>query len=121
MRDPLVIEPEDDADEVLRRVAEHEGDILFHKRFFDVFTNPHVGRVVESLGVAKVVLYGVALDVCNRYAVEGLLARHPKIAITVVIDAVQPIDERRGAEALADWLLRGVTLKSTAQVLDGIY
>ena len=120
LRDPLVIEPEDDADEVLRRVAEHEGDILFHKRFFDVFTNPHVGRVVESLGVTKVVLYGVALDVCNRYAVEGLLARHPKIAITVVIDAVQPIDERRGAEALADWLLRGVALKSTAQVLDGI-
>ena len=120
LRDPLVIEPEDNAEEVSRRLAAHQGDILFHKRFFDVFTNPHVGPVLESLDLTNVVLYGVALDVCNRYAVEGLLTRHPRIAITVVIDAVQPIDERRGAEALADWLLRGVALRSTAQIVEGL-
>ena len=117
--DPLVIEPEDDAEDVLRRVASHDGDILFHKRFFDVFTNPHVSPVVAALRPTEVVLYGVALDVCVRYAVEGLLAHHPGVALTVVFDAVRPIDERRGAEVLADWLLRGVTIESTWQALGG--
>ena len=119
LRDPLVIEPEDDAEQVLRRVADHDGDILFHKRFFDVFTNPHVSPVVAALRPTEVVLYGVALDVCVRYAVEGLLAHHPNVALTVVIDAVRPIDQRRGAEVLADWLLRGVTIESTWQALGG--
>ena len=119
LRDPLVIEPEDDAEQALRRLADHDGDILFHKRFFDVFTNPHVSPVVEALRPTEVVLYGVALDVCVRYAVEGLLAHHPKVALTVVFDAVRPIDKRRGAEVLADWLLRGVTIESTWQALGG--
>ena len=48
----------------------------------------------DALEIDEVVLYGVALDVCNRYAVEGLLSRHPDIAVTVVTDAVRAI--RRG-------------------------
>lgn len=117
LRDVLVVEPEDPPAEVIRRVADHGGDILFHKHYFDVFTNPSVEPVVEALGIDEVVLYGVALDVCNRYAVEGLLARHPGIAITVVADAVRAIDEDGRGALLADWQRRGVGLAATADVL----
>ena len=75
--------------DVLRCIVDHVGDILFHKHYFDVFTNPNVGPVLDTLGIDAVVLYGVALDVCNRYAVEGLLARHPDVEVTVVADAVR--------------------------------
>ena len=117
LRGALVIEPEDDPADVLQRLQGHDGDLLFHKRFFDVFTNPNVTPVIEALGVAEVVLYGVALDVCNRYAVEGLLQRHPKVAITVVSDAVRAIDENGRDELLADWRGRGVSIEPSAAIL----
>lgn len=40
LRDVLVVEPNDATAEVLDRLRAHGGDILFHKRYFDVFTNP---------------------------------------------------------------------------------
>ena len=79
LRNPLIVEPEDDPTEVLARLAHHDGDLLFHKHYFDVFTNPNVLPVLRALGVAEVILYGVALDVCDRYAVEGLLTHFPHI------------------------------------------
>ncbi|MCY3839726.1 MAG: cysteine hydrolase family protein [Gammaproteobacteria bacterium] len=117
LRDVLVVEPEDAAAEVVRRVANHSGDILFHKHYFDVFTNPSVGPVVEALAIDEVVLYGVALDVCNRYAVEGLLSRHPGVALTVVTDAVRAINEDGRDALLADWQRRGVALACTGGVV----
>lgn len=113
LRQPLIIEPDADPAETARLLAEHAGDILFHKRFFDVFTNPCVSPVIEALQVTDVTLYGVALDVCNRYAVEGLLQHHPTIAVRVVADAVRAIDETRRDELLAGWQARGVTMIST--------
>ena len=117
LRDPLVVEPEQDAAEVMARLGGHAGDVLFHKHHFDVFTNPHVAPVVRSLGVSEVILYGVALDVCNRHAVEGLLTRFPGIAVSVVVDAVRALDED-GRDALLDgWRARGVTLVRAEEVL----
>ena len=117
LRDVLVVEPEDPRAIVLERLEGHTGDILFHKHYFDVFTNPNVEPVVNALGIDEVVLYGVALDVCNRYAVEGLLSRHPEIALTVITDAVRAIDEDNRDDLLDDWRRRGVALVATAQVI----
>ena len=116
---PLVVEPDADPAAILRQVESHDDDILFHKRFFDVFTNRSVAPVIESLRLRCVTLYGVALDVCNRYAVEGLLAHHPNIALTVVTDAVRAIDERRRDELLTAWRARGVTLATTDEATQG--
>ena len=115
--DPLVIEPEDSAENVAARLAGHAGDILFHKHYFDVFTNPHVAPALRALGVFEVVLYGVALDVCDRYAVEGLLERFPDIAVGVVIDAVRALDEGGRAALLAGWEAQGVTPVRTKDIV----
>ena len=117
LREPLVVEPEDKVAAVLGELGDHRGDILFHKRYFDVFTNANAAPVVDALGIAEVVLYGVALDVCNRYAVEGLLSRHPGIAITVVADAVRAIDERGRDALFSAWRSRGVAVTTTAEVI----
>lgn len=117
LRDVLMVEPDDATAETLERLQDHAGDILFHKRYFDVFTNPNVGPVVDALAIDEVVLYGVALDVCNRYAVEGLLERYPGLPITVVTDAVRAINEDRRGELLDDWQRRGVRLARTREIV----
>ena len=62
-------------------------------------------------------LYGVALDVCNRYALDGLLQRFPSIPISLVTDATRAIDPARSEALLADWSARGVTLTTTDEVI----
>ena len=116
---PLVIEPNSvDPSALAARVRDRAGDILFHKHWFDVFTNPNVEPVVTQLGPERVVVYGVALDICNRYAIDGLRARYPDMALLAVTDAMKPIDPDRAGELLASWAESGVTLVDTAEAID---
>ena len=116
LKDPLVIDPAPRAAaEVRAEVRSHQGDILVNKEWFDVFSNPNVEPVLDELDPGHVVLYGVALDVCNRYVVEGLLARRPQVKIVAVTDAMKPIDASRAEALLAGWARRGVTLATTRE------
>ncbi len=120
LRSPFLVEPAAlDPSELARRVRSHTGDILLHKHFFDVFTNPNVDTVLAALDPEEIVLYGVALDVCNRYAIEGLLARRPDTRLRLVTDATRPIDVRRGRSLLARWRERGVEMITTDEALAG--
>src|SRR4026209_287076 len=115
---PLVIEPApQDPAALAARVRAHRGDILFHKHWFDVFSNPNVLPVVDALAPDAIVLYGVALDVCNKYAVEGLLRLRPGIALSVVTEAVRAIEPAIGSALRDDWRRRGVRLATSDEVL----
>jgi|SRR3989454_2688205 len=120
LRDPLVIEPERaDPRMLMATVRAHRGDILFHKHRFDVFTNDNVITVLDVLDPQDVVLYGVALDVCDKYAIEGLLQHRPQTRVFAVTDAMKPID-RDGAETLLkEWGEEGVRLVKTSEVVVG--
>ena len=117
LNNPLTIEPQDVEAQVLSRLARHDGDLLFHKHYFDVFTNPNVVPVLNALEVTDVVLYGVALDVCDRYAVEGLLAHFPQTNLTVVTDAVRALNEGGRSALFENWQARGVMLKQTLDLV----
>lgn len=118
LRHPLVIEPSpEDPEQLAAQVLAHDGDLLFHKHWFDVFTNPNLLPVLEALNPDRIVLYGVALDVCDRYAIEGLLRHRPTVPVSLVTDAVRAIDGSVGASLLADWKTRGVTMVTTDQVV----
>jgi len=120
LRDPLVIQPErQDPGTLSPLLAAHRGDILLLKHWFDVFTNENVETVLAALDPEVVVLYGVALDVCDKYAIEGLLARRPGTRLLLVTDAVRPIHADAGARLLAEWRTRGVELVTSADVLRG--
>lgn len=120
LRDPLTIEPDPaDPQEITARVMAHSGDILLHKHWFDVFTNPNTETVVEALAPERVVLYGVATDVCNRYAIEGLRARWPRLPIFAVTDAMKPIHADAAERLFAAWRAQGVRFVTTADVLAG--
>jgi nicotinamidase/pyrazinamidase len=119
LRDPLVIEPASQpAEAVKRKVRAHRGDLLINKQWFDVFTNPNVEPVLDVLDPERIFVYGVALDVCNKYAIEGLLARRPQAKLFAVTDAMKPIDASSAEALLAGWGRRGVTLVTTDEIID---
>jgi nicotinamidase/pyrazinamidase len=119
LREALVIEPERQEPRILAaRVAAHEGDILFHKHWFDVFTNENVETVLDVLKPRTVVLYGVATDVCNKYALEGLLQRHPEVRLFAVKDAMKPIDAAAQEHLLKHWAEQGVRITETGELVE---
>lgn len=118
LANPLVIDPAPQPVEALTaRIRDHAGDILFLKHWFDVFTNPNVLPAIDALSPGRIVLYGVALDVCNRYAIEGFLTHRPGIPVTLVTDATRAIDPARREALLADWAARGVTMTTADEVM----
>jgi nicotinamidase/pyrazinamidase len=118
LRNPLVIEPEpEDPAALAARVRRHDGDILFHKHWFDVFTNPNVLPVVDAVAPEEIILYGVALDVCDRYAIEGLRRHRPGIPLTLVTDATRAIHADQAPALLEDWRRRGVRLATSEEAL----
>ncbi len=92
-------------------------EVVLHKKRFDAFSNPATPRLLQTLAPARVVVYGVALDVCDRYAVEGMLALDAGFEIVVVEDAVAAIDKARGEELLSGWAGQGVRVATTDEVL----
>lgn len=122
LRSPLVIEPVPwERAALAAEVRAHEGDILIYKHWFDVFTNPHTEVVLDALKPRTVVLYGVATDVCNRYAVEGMLERHPEMRVFVVKDAMKAIDKDAAEHLLRAWAEEGVRVIETDELIeDGI-
>jgi hypothetical protein len=65
------------------------------------------------------VLYGVALDVCDKYAIEGLLAHRPHIRMFAVVDAMKPLDRDAAEHLLKEWGEEGVRLVKTSEVVVG--
>lgn len=117
LKDPLVIEPgREDPAALADTVRAHVGDILFHKHWFDVFTNENVEPVLGILEPAAVVLYGVAQDVCDKYAIEGLLARRPQLKLLAVADAMKPIEKGAAQRLLDEWSKRGVEITTTGKI-----
>jgi nicotinamidase/pyrazinamidase len=120
LRDPLVIEPDpQDPKRLIDKVKGHGGDILFHKHRFDVFTNPNVLPALDAIDPHDVVLYGVALDVCDKYAIEGLLEHRPQARLFAVVDAMKPIDRDVAEHLLREWGDEGVRLVKTSEVVVG--
>ncbi|HEU4570016.1 MAG TPA: cysteine hydrolase family protein [Gemmatimonadales bacterium] len=119
LRDPLVVEPDAPAT-ILDAVRAHQGDLLIHKHWFDVFTNPHVPAIVELLRPGRIVLYGVATDVCDKYAVEGLLARAPWAELWFVADAARAIHADGVDALLEEWRRRGVRMITARDILAGL-
>lgn len=101
-----------------KAVAEHPGEIFFRKQTFDVFQNPNVAPVLDALQPEAVVVYGVAQDVCVRFAIEGFLRRGTEHVLAVT-DAMQALDATRGKALIEEWRARGVRTLTTAEVLAG--
>ncbi len=117
---PLWIDSDsEDADVLNHRMRNHAGEVIFRKQRFDVFTNPNVDPVLNAVRPGRIVLYGVALDVCNAHAVNGFLERNTA-PIRLVTDATQAIVPQRGEELVNRWKTRGVEVVTTDEIVGGV-
>ncbi len=109
--------PPDGAGVDLAAVAASASEVVLRKNRFDAFSNPAAAPLLRTLAPERVVVYGVALEVCDRYAVEGMLALDGGFEIVLVEDAVAALDPAAGTALIEDWRRRGVRIATTDEVL----
>ena len=109
-----VITNEAEAVDLVDSVSDFD-QILLEKQAFDVFTNRHAEAVIDSLQAEEYVVYGVATDYCVRAAVLGLLERGCRV--TVVEDAIAPVEKQTGEESLKLMRGEGAVFKSTVDII----
>lgn len=107
--------------------------ILLEKNTLDVFDNPNTGAVLAWINMQSphsqsptetsggsdagpnFVVFGVVTEYCVLRAADGLLRRGFRVSI--VEDAIQSLDEKKGREVLDELRSRGAHLVNTEQVL----
>ena len=116
---PMIIEPEAQShEELARKLWSHGGDVLLRKHWFDVFTNANTATLLEAWDPTEIVVYGVALDVCDKYAIDGFIARGvPQIHL--VLDATRAIHPERTAALVEGWKRQEVRVVTTEDVVCG--
>lgn len=116
-QNPLFITLQKQSQKQLKaRLKQHRGEIVIHKNQLDVFSNPATTTLLEILQPDRIVVFGVALDICVRHAVEAFLG-HKKAEVILVQDATRAIREEARAQLLADWNRRGVRIVNTQEVI----
>ena len=118
LRDPIVIplraDPEA-AREAVRVARAERRDIFLHKEEFSCFAgNPATDALLRALEAQALVVYGVALDVCVRHAVEGMLERGQHVYL--VEDATWGLGLEPREVLLRGWYHRGVRRVTTAEL-----
>lgn len=117
--DPLIIGPEPrDPVRLEAEIRDHEGDILLTKHEFDVFSNANVGVVVNTLQPDDIIVYGIAMEICCNYAIEGLLRHRPQTRIFAVMDGMKAIRTRKMEHFLRAWGDEGVRIVESTDLLD---
>ncbi|MHA1116186.1 MAG: cysteine hydrolase family protein [Candidatus Heimdallarchaeaceae archaeon] len=105
-------------EERINEIINSNAPIYFRKKEFDVFTNPNVLPILNKINPSKIVIYGVAADVCVKYAIDGLAMRG-NAEIYLVIDAIEGINELETKRLVHAWQVVGVIPITTEQVLKG--
>jgi nicotinamidase/pyrazinamidase len=103
-------------DSDLQRVVEKEQfHVVIRKEELNVFTNPNTAKLVKILKPKQVIIFGVALDMCVRQAVEGL-NKMGGIKLYVLRDAVKALGLTGEAEVIKEFETKGVSVISLADL-----
>jgi len=108
---PIEYVPVEEMDALhLRRLAQKEPfHIVIRKESLSVFDNPNTDKLLDLIRPESVVVFGVALDFCVSYVVNGL-AKRPGIEVTLLKDATKGLQSRRDDEIYAEFRRMGVTV-----------
>ena len=98
---------------ILRRLLDGRREILIPKKHYDPFVNPNTETLLDALDPERILLFGVATDICDDAAVRALLRRGRDISF--VEDAARGVDESRTAECISAWRESGVGLTTAAE------
>jgi len=88
---------------------------IFEKDKLSVFSNPNFEKAIEGIRKEIFVVYGVATEYCVKKCVEGLLEKNKNVYI--VVDAIKPVDEKKGKEFIEYISSKGVILITTSSLV----
>ncbi|MBA0088860.1 MAG: cysteine hydrolase family protein, partial [Acidobacteria bacterium Pan2503] len=98
--------------------------VLLEKDTLDVFDNPNTGTLLSRLAASQessagsnldFLVFGVVTEYCVDRAAGGLLRRG--YGVSIIRDAIQSLDEKKGREILGELASRGARLITTEQAL----
>ncbi|MFT4304416.1 MAG: cysteine hydrolase family protein [Candidatus Woesearchaeota archaeon] len=91
-------------------------NLVLYKNKFDIFTgNPVADRVVDAVAPERVIVYGVATNVCNDFAVMGNVERGREVY--AVVDAMKELPHLPLEVTLEKWKAAGVKFVKTDDVV----
>lgn len=98
-----------DAADLHRLVQKEPFHIVIRKQSFSVFDNPNTDRLLRLIRPERVVVFGVALDFCVSYVVNGL-AKRPGIEVILLKDAVKGLQSKADDEIYEQFRRMGVAI-----------
>lgn len=116
---PMFIENRRYMEDEIARALRHEGELVFEKQHYDVFTNPNTEIILLALRPDRIVVYGVATDYCDKAAALGM--RRLGFGVYLVEDAIRAVTPEGGEVALKEMYAAGVNRTTTEEVLAGIF
>jgi len=114
-RDPVVLSLVPFPPGLVPGLVEGRREILLLKKSIDVFTNPNVDPLLGVLDPDEIVVFGVAVDVCDDIAIRGFLRRGRRVRF--VEDAARGLDEERAAACTAAWRAAGVAFTTADEAI----
>ncbi|HXJ93061.1 MAG TPA: nicotinate phosphoribosyltransferase [Terriglobia bacterium] len=84
------------------------------KQAYSVAANPNFEAVLAALGASRFIVFGVATEYCVKES--ALALREMGLPVDLVVDAIRPITEEGGRDAIKDMLTAGVHLVTTEEV-----
>jgi nicotinamidase/pyrazinamidase len=104
------------SDTDLRKLLDKEQfHIAIRKEKLDVFTNPNSATLIGILKPMSVVVFGVALDLCLRMAVEGLV-KMGGMKLYLLRDTVKTLGLNADKEVLGELKNMGVEIISVSDL-----
>ena len=91
------------------------GQTIVEKPTYDSADNPNFDAIMESLGIRRCVVFGVATEYCVR--ADCLSLRKRGVPVELVTDAIKAISEEGGKKALAELSEAGVRMVTANEVI----
>ena len=88
--------------------------MILEKQEYDIASNVNFDAVLQALGRQRFVMFGVATEYCVRSTALSL--RQRGASVDLVADAIKPITEEAGAQAVAEMTTAGVPLVTSEEV-----
>ena len=111
-----------DAKKIDTKKLREAGNLVIEKYKFDVFAgNPLAAKAINILNPDKIIIYGVALNACNDFAVMGNIERGR--TVYAIIDAMKDLPDLAGTpldieKVLEKWKNAGVNFTTTKNILE---
>ena len=110
--DYIDLEPRN-PDELAELVQPGQFHIVIRKEVFSVFSNPNTVTLLESADPGRIIVFGVALDVCVEDTLRSL-AQWPDIQLMLIRDATKGLGVKPDEQVLDELRSLGVEVTDSS-------